>query len=89
MGWSGSSQTVASQALEPASAGNADAGIDTARSWITKVDLVDVIYAAFVPAQRPAASTPVLSATCNGFEDRMAGQRGRAQKEPPTTRGQV
>ena len=142
MGWSGSNQPAALQALEPASAGIADAGMtrsvniesggfrvclrpqacllqqynprinrgqlaalpemirkrihstvaegfDTAMGWMTSVDLVDAIHAACVPARRPVVSTPVPNATCNGFKERLAGQRGRAQKGPPTTRGQV
>ena len=89
MGWSGSGQPAALQAPEPAAAGIADAGIDTAGGWMTKVDLVDAIHAAFVPAQRPVASTPVPDATCIGFEERMAGQRGRARNSMPTTRRQL
>jgi len=144
MGWSGSNQRAALQALEPASGGIADSGmarsvnieiesggfrvclwpqacllqqhnprinrgqlaalpemirkrihstvaegIDAASGWTTSVDLVDASHGGFSHAQRPAVYTPVINATCKGFEGQLAGQRESAQNGPPATRRQV
>lgn len=61
-------------------------GIGPARGWMTSLDLVDAIEAAFVLVQRTVA-TPIFNAAGNDFEARLAGQLGRAAKSRPSATG--